>query len=90
MLHKRDIHSISSFKSSIFSHNSNQKLEFAADFYYVESYSNQTTMSSGEGRQSPSPERSTGAQMNDTPGHGQGVNEQSNNKNESESQREVC
>ncbi len=41
------------------------------------------------GRQSPSPERSTGAQQQDTPSDGQGVNEGTNNKDESKSQLEV-
>jgi hypothetical protein len=41
------------------------------------------------GRQSPSPERSTGAQQQDTPSDGQGVNEGTNNKEESKSQLEV-
>jgi hypothetical protein len=42
-----------------------------------------------EGRQSPPPERSTGAQQQDTPSDGQGVNEGTNNKEESKSQLEV-
>ncbi|PMD22970.1 hypothetical protein NA56DRAFT_644556 [Hyaloscypha hepaticicola] len=41
-----------------------------------------------EGRQSPPPERSTGAQQQDTPSDGQGVNEGTNNKDESKSQLE--
>ncbi|KAE9377018.1 hypothetical protein N431DRAFT_436263 [Stipitochalara longipes BDJ] len=41
-----------------------------------------------EGRQSPEPERSTGAQQQDTPSNGQGVNEGTNNKEESKSQLE--
>ncbi|EHL03207.1 hypothetical protein GLAREA_00169 [Glarea lozoyensis ATCC 20868] len=43
-------------------------------------------MSSKEGRQSPAPEESTGAQQQDTPGDGQGVNPNTNNKEESKSQ----
>jgi hypothetical protein len=43
-----------------------------------------------EGRQSPEPERQTGAQQQDAPSHGQGVNEGSNNKEESKSQLKVC
>jgi hypothetical protein len=43
-----------------------------------------------EGRQSPEPERSTGAQQQDTPSNGQGVNEGTNNKEESKAQLEVC
>jgi hypothetical protein len=42
-----------------------------------------------EGRQSPPPERSTGAQQQDAPSDGQGVNEGTNNKEESKSQLEV-
>jgi hypothetical protein len=42
-----------------------------------------------QGRQSPPPERSTGAQMNDPPSSGQGVNPHSNNKEESKRQLEV-
>lgn len=43
-----------------------------------------------EGRQSPPPERSTDAQQQDAPSHGQGVNEKTNNKEESKEQVEVC
>jgi len=39
-----------------------------------------------EGRQSPPPERSTGAQQQDAPSSGQGVNEETNNKEESKAQ----
>jgi len=39
-----------------------------------------------QGRQSPPPERSTGAQQQDAPSDGQGVNEGTNNKEESKSQ----
>jgi hypothetical protein len=42
-----------------------------------------------EGRQSPEPERSTGAQQGDAPSDGQGVNDGTNNKEESKSQLEV-
>ena len=43
-----------------------------------------------EGRQSPPPERSTSAQQQDAPSNGQGVNEKTNNKEESKEQVEVC
>jgi len=43
-----------------------------------------------EGRQSPEPERSTGAQQQDAPSDGQGVNDGTNNKEESKSQLEAC
>ena len=43
-----------------------------------------------QGRQSPPPEQSTGAQQQDTPSHGQGVNEETKNKEESEGQLDVC
>lgn len=46
-------------------------------------------MSSREGGQSPPPERSSGAQVNDTPADGQGVNTESKNKDDSKSQLEV-
>ncbi|KAG9237115.1 hypothetical protein BJ875DRAFT_370634 [Amylocarpus encephaloides] len=45
-------------------------------------------MSSNEGHQSPPPERSSGAQLKDTPADGQGVNPSTNNKEESQSQLE--
>jgi len=41
-----------------------------------------------EGRQSPPPEQQSGAQQQDPPASGHGVNEQSNNKDESKSQLE--
>jgi len=41
-----------------------------------------------QGRQSPPPERQTGAQQRDPPANGQGVNEESNNKEESKAQLE--
>jgi hypothetical protein len=47
-------------------------------------------MSANEGRQSPPPEEQSGAQQQDPPASGQGVNEQSNNQNESKSQLDVC
>jgi hypothetical protein len=43
-----------------------------------------------EGRQSPPPEQQSGAQQQDPPASGHGVNEQSNNQDESKSQLEVC
>ncbi|TAQ85594.1 hypothetical protein B7494_g6081 [Chlorociboria aeruginascens] len=41
------------------------------------------------GRQSPPPEDQTGAQQQDAPSQGQGVNESTNNKSESEDQRDA-
>lgn len=43
-----------------------------------------------EGRQSPSPEESSGKQQQSAPSSGQGVNTNSNNKEESKKQLEVC
>jgi hypothetical protein len=43
-----------------------------------------------QGRQSPPPERQTGAQQQDAPSEGKGVNDQSNNQEESKAQLEVC
>jgi hypothetical protein len=42
------------------------------------------------GRQSPSPERQSGAQQKDAPSSGQGVNETSKNKRESQADINVC
>ncbi|TVY31636.1 hypothetical protein LSUB1_G008276, partial [Lachnellula subtilissima] len=41
-----------------------------------------------EGRQSPPPEEQSGKQQQDTPATGQGVNKDSNNKDDSKSQLE--
>jgi len=41
-----------------------------------------------QGRQSPPPEEQSGAQQQDAPSSGHGVNESSNNQNESKSQIE--
>jgi hypothetical protein len=43
-----------------------------------------------EGRQSPPPEQQSGAQQQDPPASGHGVNERSNNQDESKSQLEAC
>jgi hypothetical protein len=51
---------------------------------------NNIKMSAKEGRQSPAPEESSGAQQQDTPGDGQGLNPDTNNKEESKSQLDVC
>jgi hypothetical protein len=56
----------------------------------AKNYQNKFTMSANEGRQSPPPEEQSGAQQQDPPASGQGVNEQSNNQNESKSQLDVC
>jgi len=45
--------------------------------------------SQNEGRQSPPPEAQSGAQQQDAPSDGQGVNEGTNNKEESKSQVEA-
>jgi len=42
-----------------------------------------------EGRQSPPPEEQSGKQQQDTPATGQGVNKDSNNKDDNKSQLEV-
>jgi hypothetical protein len=42
-----------------------------------------------QGRQSPPPEEQSGAQQQDAPSSGQGVNDSSNNQNESKSQIDV-
>ena len=41
------------------------------------------------GRQSPPPEQSSGAQQQSTPANGQGINQGSNNQEESKSQIDV-
>lgn len=43
-----------------------------------------------EGRQSPSPEQSTGAQQNDPTANAKGVDSGSDNKQENKDQLEVC
>ena len=46
-------------------------------------------MSSQEGRQSPPPERQTGAQLNDAPAHGQGTDDAGNKQETNKTGLEV-
>lgn len=43
-----------------------------------------------QGRQSPPPERQSGAQQQEPPSNAKGVNQGSNNQDESKSQIDVC
>lgn len=47
-------------------------------------------MSSQEGRQSPPPERQTGAQLNTAPGGGQGTDDAGNKDKTNQEGLEVC
>ena len=47
-------------------------------------------MSSQEGRQSPPPERQTGAQLNDAPAGGQGTDNADNKDQTNQSGLDVC
>ena len=87
----RDIKSLPSFSTIIITTRLQEFTKVNKKFTDQRKQPTSNKMSAqNEGRQSPEPERQTGAQQQDAPSHGQGVNEESNNKEESKSQLEVC